>query len=330
MAKDPSQVLETLQKQFNGEEQHDLDILRNYCRTLEHNDENLAIITAIGRYVLEHYPDADAVQQAQKFEKAHDDWTHLIEEAQKALKSGDFEEAIRLYDEIIGEVTPNPDPKTYYFAFSHPFEETIVRAMHQHDDRAIERIPQLPELLYFQRGCVYFELKDYAKARESLMNSLRLNPVCCRTRFELIQLEKAEKHWDAIRTELRKIHPMIFTRHYLSRFYREYANLAIWDNDPSLAVALLYLSLDYEDAKVTHHLLDSLKEQNVDVSQPSVEEIKRRLTDAEIPIGPYPTVYEHAIDIGKQMKHVYPEAAKMAFAIAYDLTHYQPLLKELQ
>ena len=98
-----------------------------------------------------------------------------------------------------------------------------------------------------------------------------------------------------------------------------------------LAVALIYISIDYEDAPPARALLNAVaKHRGVNLAKPTVRDVQKRLGDAKIPVGPCPSVYELAIHIGKTMRSTYPQVARMAFGIAYDITHYEPLLKELQ
>lgn len=329
MAENINDILSGLEKQFNGDINHDVEILRNYCRSLERNEENFGIITAIGHYASEKFPEADAVKEAKQFEESFIHFQDLIDEANGFMKEKKFEQAAEKLCEIIGEVKPPVNARTYYCSFNHPFEEMLFRSGYK-EGKAIERISTLPETLYYQLGYSYFELKKYAEAKESWNNALKLNPVCTRTMFELISLAKVQEDYEEARSLLKDVHPMLFTRGQLARFYREHASLAIIEEKFDLAAALIYLSIDYEDTPQARAQLNALaKHRGVDLSKPSVDTVKARLTDAKIPIGPAPSVYELALYIGKQMKPVYPDVAKMAFSIAYDITHYQPLLKEI-
>ena len=331
MAHDPAQIIAELERQFTGDAEHDLDVLRQYCATLPHTDDNVDIITAIGHYVLAHFPDAAETANARLFEKSYDEFESLVQKAQDALRARRFEEAATLYGRLIDDVRPTNTPDAYYFAFAHPFEEMIVRATHLYDDRRIERIPQLPAMLYFQQGSALFELARYDEARDAFRNVLALNPVSAPAFFELIQIAKARRDFDEVRALLRKAYPYLFTRHFLARYYREHANLATYDNRHALAVALLHLSMDYEQSPQAVAMLENLRDAcGADVTLPPVARIKELLTAADIPVGPNPATYELAILIGNQMKPIHPDVAKMAYAIAYDLTHYQPLLQELE
>ena len=326
---DVSAIIADLEKQFNGDMNHDVEVMRSYCRSLERTNENLAIVTAIGKYVSEKFPEADAVKEAKKFEETFVHFQELIEEGQKCMHEKKYEDALAKFREVIGDVKPATDDSKYYCSFSHPFEEMLFRTGYK-EGKEIERISTLPETLYYQCGVALLELGRYAEAKAEYMNALKLNPVSARTHFELITLAKMQKNYDEARRLLKEVYPCLFTRIMLARFYREHAGLALIDEKYDLARALIYLSLDYEDTPQARAQLNSLaKHRGVDLSKPSAEAVKQKLHEYDIPCGPAQSVYNLALYIGNQMKKAYPDVAKMAFGIAYDITHYKPLLKEL-
>ena len=322
------QIIQDLEKDFNGDINHDVDILRNYCRSLERTEDNLKIVTYIGRYAAEKFPEADAVKEAKAFENKLVEFQEKVMQAQTLMREKKFEEAVKAFDEIIGEVQPPKDDNKYICSFNHPFEEMLFRARNK--DKELEKISNLPEVMYYQKGCACFELKDYDKAEEAFGNAMKLSPVNTMIFFELMQIAKIRKNYDKVRDLLKQVYQILYTRHQLARFYREHASLAMIDSNYDLANALIYLSMDYEDTPQVRAQLNSLaKNRGVDLSRPKVDTVKERLEAANIPVGPDPAVYGLAIDIGNQTKKAYPEVARMAYGIAYDITHYEPLLKEL-
>ncbi|MBR4986972.1 MAG: tetratricopeptide repeat protein [Proteobacteria bacterium] len=324
------EIISSLEKQFNGDQAHDIEIVREYCKTLPQSEDSLRIVTALGRYAAEHFPDEPMVKDAKKIEEALTGFMDKIHHAQDCLRDKKYEEAIAGFDEVIGDIKPPKIEGKRQYSFSHPFEEMIVRASTR-DTTPIERVSPLPEVLYYQKGVCCFELKRYAQAREAYQCALELNPVNVRTWFEIAQIDKIEGKYEDLRALLLKVHPMLFTRNMLARFYREEAGLAMIEEKYALAVSLVYLSLDYEDSPQARAQLNALaKHRGVDLSKPTVGKVRAQLEEAGIPVGPAPQVYKLAIDIGNTMKKSHPEIAKMAYAIAYDVTHYEPLLKELE
>lgn len=330
MEKNFEELLKPLQAQFNGDQNHDVDILRQYIASLDKNDpENIPVIRAIGAYCMQHFPDADFVKQAKKAEEAIVAFQNKIADAQKALSEKNYEDAIEKFNEIIGENPIESKENERKFAFHHPFEEIIYR-MNFQENQTIDRLSPLPLIILCQLGTAHFELKHYDEAKQAYEKALTLNPVYATALFECIQIAFIRENLDDVQSLLTKIHPYLFTRRQLSRFYRDYAKLAILQQKYDLASTLTYISIDYEDTPQARATLNSLaKHKGTDLNKPSTDLAKARLADAKIPMGPYPPVYESAIQIGQQTRKQYPQIAKMAFGIAYDITHYHPLLREL-
>lgn len=325
------EALALLEKQFNGDETHDMGILQDYVQSLGNVDDKATLIAEIGRFFIEKYPNSELATGAKKIEEYVTAFQEKLQNAQNLLKEKKFEEAVTAFDELIGENKPPESKEKRYYAFTHPFEEMLCRTNIQNDERPIERISTLPEILYYQKGAALFELKKYNESKEAFESCLKLNPVDARVYFELAQIAKANNDLDELRSLLKTMYPYLFTRHHLARFYREYAHIAMVEERFDLAVALIYISMDYEDAQPARAMLNAVaKHKGVNLSKPTVQDVQNRLGDAKIPIGPCPSVYELAIHIGKTMRKPYPQIAKMAFGIAYDITHYEPLLKELQ
>lgn len=323
--------LALLETQFNGDEAHDMGILQDYVRSLGNVDDKATLIAEIGRFFIKKYPNSELATGAKKIEEYVNEFQEKIQNAQSLLRNKKFEEAVSAFDELIGENKPPESKEKRYYAFTHPFEEMLCRTNIQNDERPIERISTLPEILYYQKGAALFELKKYSESKEAFESCLKLNPADARVYFELAQIAKAENDLDTLRSLLKTMYPYLFTRHHLARFYREYAHIAMVEERFDLAVALIYISIDYEDAQPARAMLNAVaKHKGVNLSKPNVQEVQKRLGDAKIPIGPCPSVYELAIHIGKTMRRTYPQIAKMAFGIAYDITHYEPLLRELQ
>ena len=220
------EIIAYLETKFNGDEDHDVEVIQEYCRSLDRTKDNVDIVMALGRYSAEKFPNAKAVQNAKKIEEAFDLFQKKLQSAQELLKEKKFEEAVAAYDELIGENTPVESDEKHYYCFGHPFEETLCK-LYYNDDKPIERISSLPMALYYQKASALFDLKRYDEAKAAYEHCTKLNPVDVRTWLELAQIAKAQGNYDEVRSILKKIHPFIYTRHFLARFYREQAALAM-------------------------------------------------------------------------------------------------------
>ena len=323
-------IIASLEAQFTGDEEHDLGVVSKYLGSLERSVETAQIAKAIGHYCIDKFPNSDIARSAKAVECLFDQFHTKISKARECLHDKKFEEAVAIYRELIGGTKVEQTPNVKRFAFSSPFEEIIYR-YHGDDDIKkcdIELISPLPFLLYYELGFALFELKRYDEAKEAYEQALELNPVDPRPQFELIQIAKERGDRATIRAILEKVHRCLYTRAQLGRFYREHSYLACLEEQFDLAVALIYVSISYDDTPVARAQLNALaKHKGVDLSRPTVEVTKARLGAANIPVGPFMPLVDIAMEAGRQVQPVYPAVAKMLYSIAYDMTHYEQIAK---
>jgi hypothetical protein len=80
-----NEIIQSLEAQFNGDTEHDIEIIRSYIRTLEKSEESQAIVIALGRYSAEKFPDAEVVKNAKKIEEAFKTFHEKVQKAQECL-----------------------------------------------------------------------------------------------------------------------------------------------------------------------------------------------------------------------------------------------------
>ncbi|MCL2325976.1 MAG: hypothetical protein FWC40_05700 [Proteobacteria bacterium] len=323
------QTLDGLKARFTDDKEHNLQILRDFCATLSDSPEDMAALSAIAHFAAAEYPDADVQALTEKLSQAITDFHNKLTQAQMLAKERNFEAAASLFAEITGDLTPKDDPKQRRLAFSHPFEEMLFRAQDK-DPRPIVRVSNLSQVIFYQYGTILLELRRLEDARTAFNHCLTLNPIDVRAMFELGEIAKLEQDFDGLRALMVRAHPLIFTRHMLARYYRNQAFLANFEAKMSLAVAMVYVSLDYEESPLARAQLNALaKIKGVNLTRPKTDDVKALVQGTDIVLGPSETVYHLALSIAQSTRKQHPQIAKMALSIAYDITHYQPLLKEI-
>lgn len=322
-------IIHQLKAQFNQDRAHDLQVIRDYCETLTDSPEDQAILAAVARFSLTEYPDPEAIQKAEKLGQAIKQFDARVTELQKMAAAKKFEEAAAGFAEILQDMDPIETEDKRFLSFNHPFESILFQARNR-DKRTVVQISNLPEILYYQYATILFELKRFDEAREQLKKCLKLNPCNARAYFELAEVEKASQNLEEVRRLTAEVHPYIYTRPQLAHYYRNQAFLANMDGKFRLAVAMVYVSLDYEEHAIARAQLNALaKVKGTDLSRPKTEEIQKLIQDTDIQLGPNKDVYGIALEVGAKMRERNPDLARMCFIIAYDMTHYKPILRDL-
>jgi len=323
------QTLDGLKARFTDDKEHNLQILRDFCATLSDSPQDMAALTAIAHFAAAEYPDADIQSLTEKLTQAITEFHEKLAQAQTLAKARDFEAAAVLFAEIVGDMVPKDDPNQRRLAFSHPFEEMLFRAQDK-DPRPIVRVSNLSQIIFYQYGTILIELQRLDDARTAFNHCLILNPIDVRAMFELGEIAKLEQNFDTLRALMLKAYPLIFTRHMLARYYRNQAFLANFEAKFPLAVAMVYVSLDYEESPLARAQLNALaKIKGVNLTRPKTDDVKALIQGTDIHLGPSEAVYNLALSIAQSTRKQHPQIAKMALSIAYDVTHYQPLLKEI-
>lgn len=324
-----------LEKEFNGDADHDVKVIQDYCRSLPKTEENFKVVMALGQYAAVKFPEAEEVKKSKaEFDKMNEEAGKLkkrIEDIQETIKSGDLDKSIEELRALIDEGKLPEDKDKRFVSFSHPMEEVMFRASNK-DTREVVRVSNLMEMLNLQLAGLLAENKQFEEAEAAIERVLFFNPVSAHARIERARFALLQKNYDDAFERLQEAYPYIFTRQLLAIFY---CMLAVVvenvDKNYPLAAAYAHISLVCQDNPLAHETLDRIcKEHKVDPECPSAEEIRKLATDASLPYGPSPEVCELAINAARQMKSVYPDIAKQLFTVAYELTGQEALLKEIR
>lgn len=65
---DISKITADLEKKFNGNANHDVKVIQDYCKTLPRCEESAKLVVALGQYAAKKFPEADTFKLAKKIE----------------------------------------------------------------------------------------------------------------------------------------------------------------------------------------------------------------------------------------------------------------------
>lgn len=329
MTEEIEKILEELKSRLTGERKHDLELIKRHAASLGTSAKDMAILSALGYLAAQRFPDKEVAAVSEQLGTAMQLFHEKLERAQALAKARKFKEAELAYREFIADISVEEIEDQRRLSFNHPFEEMLFRA-HDKDSRPFERISNLGEVVFYQYGTILLELARYDEAKKALENCQKLNPVDVRPLFERAEIAKIEQDFDEVQRLMEIAHSRIFTRKDLAKYYRNQAFVAHMRENLRLSVAMVYVSLDYEDSPIARAQLNALaKIRGLDLSKPDVDETRQLVKASKIQLGPSESVVNLALHIGQTTKLVHPTISRMAYSIAYDMTQYKPLLKEL-
>ena len=323
-----------LEKQFNGDPDHDVAVVQDYCKSLPQNEENFRLVLALGQYAASRYPNAKEIKRSQadmkRMREESEKLKRRVGNIQELVQAGNKEQAIREIRAILKENPLPTNTEARLISFSHPFEECLFNEYYK--GTQLMRISNLPEMLNLQLGNLLVDAGKIDEGRDAIAQTLELNPVSAPAHIEMAHIALVEKDYDEAYNWLQKAYPLIFNPQMLAIYFAFMATVVEnLDKNYPLAAAFIHLSLSYVDNPPAHDVLDHLvKEYGVSPDKPSDEEIEKLAEEADLPVAACPQVCEIAVRAGHDLKKVNPEISKLFLTIAYDLTHDEALQKEIQ
>ena len=335
IAKRVDEAIKELEKQFTDDDNHNVQIIQDYCRALPKDEENFRIAMTLGQYAAARFPEADEVKKSRaEFEEMNAKAAQIkqrVNDVQETIKAGNIEQAIADLRSILDDVKPPADETHRLISFSNPFEEVLFSALIK-ESRPLVRISNLNEMLTLQLGSLLAQTAKFDEAREAFTRVIELNPVSAPANLELANILIHEKNYEAAFEQLQNAYPLLYSQDFLTfYFYLLAVVVENLDKNYELAAAYANLCLVYHDNGPAHEMLERLaKDHHVDTTCPSPEEMKRLADDANLPIGPHPEIAQLALQAARQIKAAQPEIARQFFQIAYDLTGQDAILKEMK
>ncbi len=329
------QTIADLETKFTDDQNENVKIVRDFCKSLPRTEDNNKLVVALGQYAATKFPEADEVKKSKeefdKIQAAAADMQKKLNDIQELIKNKDYDKAIEGIQAIINETKLPETTDKRFISLSHPFEEVLVRTMIK-ETRTFVRISNLLEMLHFQLAEIFATTGKYAEAREALQGSIEFNPVSAPAHLELARVAILDGKYDTAFADLTAAYPLLFTRQHLAIYYCLLAEVVEnLDKNYQLAVGYVYESIDFADMPRAHEVLNHLaKHPGIDLNKPKPVDIKKLADEASLPVGPSKNVCELAINTGRQFKASQPEIAKQFLAIAYDLTKNPALLKEMK
>lgn len=324
-----------LEKQFNGDPDHDVQVVRDYCKDLPKSEENLKITLALGQFAAAKFPQAEIVKKSKEdYDKMQSDAAKLktrLDAIQETIKNGDYDKAIEDIQGVIAE-TPIPnDPERRLVSFSHPFEEILFKEKFN-ETRMLVRISNFMEVIHLELGGLLLEKKRFDEARDAINKALDFNPVSNHAMLEMAHSYLVEGDYNAAFNELQKAYPLLFSRPMLAIYFCFLGEVAEnLDKDYELAATCCHISNDFAENKGATDLLERLAtEHHVKKDKPNFDKIQQVMTDAGLPFGASVDVCQLAMKAGRELKPAYPDIAVQIFGIAYDLTGDKEILKEMK
>ena len=220
-------------------------------------------------------------------------WVMEFKELKKMIESlvgnKEYEKVKNIINESIekAEIKDVEDEKKTHFCFNSYLELMLYVDKYQPNKPNVAPKVNMA-YLYYILGFIDVENKDYDNALKNLRESLKWNPVDLTVLFENAEIYKSIGDLERFKAEIDKIYPLITSRWFLARYYREIGFYFIEKKVYDVANAIYSMALDfsfteYEKNKSINELMYIAQQEKREPRKDKVEEIKTLCENYNVP-----------------------------------------------
>lgn len=142
--------------------------------------------------------------------------------------------------------------------------------------------------LYYILGFIDIENKNYEAALKNLSESLKWDPVDVSVLFEKAEVYKAIGDLERFKAEIEKIYPLITSKYFLARYFREigyyYIEKKVYDVANAIySMAFDFAATEYERKKALTELIYIAQQEKREPKKNNVDEIKELCENYNVP-----------------------------------------------
>ncbi|QBO35112.1 tetratricopeptide repeat protein [Periweissella cryptocerci] len=244
------------------------------------------------------------------------------------------------YEEVITALTPaiklyndgfyNDDADSEYHYLDAGFEQILFQNFYQ-PTKTVRFMPIDFSAIFTTIGQAYMVLGQFTEAKDAFATALKINPFQFIAIFGIANIDKLEGHNEHARKTLNDGLILAYMPAQIAQTYHEMAKLYLDQGVVGMGIALLELSLRFQDDEKIMHELDQLQAVNPDVSLGDEStEWWQMVEDAGIQVGPSTDVIAIAMGVAKSaVQNQELALALEVLQLVYDLTSDERVLESI-
>ena len=323
------EIMNDITKGLTGEPKKDMKYLMEQCEVYKTHELANEILRGIGRLIADMTP-KEAIDEIERLiNKEIDKMTKIIDQAELQIQKKNFKKALEILDPAIKEIEAEDgglrmfrdDSVNEYHYFRNPLEEMLYKKTMK-PERTMRKMPIDLGRPYYLCGFLYFELKQYDKARDSLNKAVKINPVNVTSIFELAEIDKMNRDWDHYLTLSKQCLSLSYTGPDIARAYRNLGFYYIEKQEYDVATALYHMSMFYQESTMAQSELFIIQQLAGKVSSgPKTDDIEEIFKKNGIQYGPNDLIVNIAFGIAKTAEQEgYTGLARYYYSVLYELT----------
>lgn len=329
------EIMQKITKGLTSEPHHDVVYLQKKIEEYQGHKYEDKIVKACGSLIFEIMPKDLKEDLAKKFSNEDLDLVNCLEKVVENLINNKVELARKSLEEKIIEVERlglfKEDKENEYRDFTGPIEEIIYKHLFN-SKKLIRYAPEPYTRLYLTYGSLMFDLKEFSKAKESLLKARRWNPINSDIIFELAEINKALGNLPEFLKLTKEAFKTSYKSKQVARCYRNLGRYFIEKELYKPATICYVLSLQFEANHdiVEPELIYIESKLGPDFEQPTKELVEQYAKEYDFPTWASEDVIGLSISYAKDAltKKDYI-AARYFLNIVFDLTKSKEVKEKL-
>lgn len=334
------EIMKKITSGLTGQTEHDVEYLYEQGEQYKTHKLSKEILRGIGRLIYEVLPPDKRNRVSNVINNDNLGVEAALDEAEFQINKKNYVRATEILESIINKMESDDgerlmykeDSVSEYHCFRNPFEQALYCELFK-PQKAVRRIPQAFDHVYYMYGTLLFEVQKYDEAKSALIKAVKLNPINTDALFELSEIYKLDRDWDDYIDSTKHCLKVAYTGEGLSRCYRNLGFYYIEMEDYDLAAALYYFSMRFghKSTMAQSQLFYIQQKTGEQAPLPSLDSLEDIFAENDIQFGPDNIVVSLATSIGKQAEENRTYSiARYLYTILYDITLNDEIIEWLE
>lgn len=301
------EIMQEITAGLSGDSKKDFQYLEQQCDKYKNSEYGKEIVRACGRLMSNLLTD----EQKAKFSKAMDNYDLGIEATLEEVKFNqyqkNFDKALSLLEPLvkkIEEMNENgmfaDDKVSEYYCFDNLMEE-ILYSYYTKPEKDLRHSDIDYATIYTQYGSLLIDLERWDDAQKALEKAREWNPASAYVIFELCETYKHKNQLQLYFDTVKEAFKFAYEPKTVARCFR---NLGWYFVEKELydeAIAVYVMSLQFEKSDfVSSEMFYISQKTGKQVSQPTLDDIKKVAEKYGFPLGAHKDVVGVAYSMGRQ------------------------------
>lgn len=322
------EIMQEITFGLSGDSKKDFKYLQDQCDKYKDSEYGTEIVRACGRLMANLLTDEQKAEISKVIENHDLGIETTLEEVRFNQYQKNFDKALSLLEPLVKKVEKMnkngmfaDDKVSEYYCFGNIMEE-ILYSFYAKPERELRHSDIDYAAIYMQYGSLLIDLERWDDAQKALEKAREWNPVSAHVIFELCETYKYKNQLQLYFDTVKDAFKFAYEPKTVARCYRNLGWYFVEEELYDEAIAVYMMSLQFEKSDfVGSEMFYISQKTGKQVSQPTLEDIKKVAEKYGFPVGAHKDVVGIAYSMGMQaLEADNKDVALFFLGIVYSLT----------